>query len=185
MAYNNINFPTSGSYLVEYRVASQSGGGAISLDLNAGAIQLGSLPVPSTGGWQNWTTISHTVNVANAGTYNVGVFAQAGGWNLNWIRITKQGSSLLTSNTTTSKDVQSEDAKNNFTIFPNPVKDELRIAASVNLAGGLLRIYDIMGRQVLITTQATNRVNVAKLPTGVYTLLFTKDGKTISRRFIK
>jgi len=40
------------------------------------------------GGWQNWTTISHTVNI-NAGTYNVGVFAQQGGWNLNWIRFTK------------------------------------------------------------------------------------------------
>ncbi len=185
MAYNNINFPTSGSYLVEYRVASQSGGGTLSLDLNAGSIQLGSLPVPSTGGWQNWTTISHTVNVNTAGTYNVGVYAQAGGWNLNWIRITKQGTALMASNTAASKEVQEPDAVNNFTIFPNPVKDELRIATSENLAGGLLRIYDIMGRQVLMVPQAANRINVAKLPTGVYTLLFTKDGKTISRRFIK
>jgi beta-glucanase (GH16 family) len=88
MAYNSINFPSSGSYKVEYRVASLNGGGALSLDLNAGSIQLGSLNVPSTGGWQNWTTISHTVNI-NAGTYNVGVFAKAGGWNLNWIRFTK------------------------------------------------------------------------------------------------
>lgn len=185
MAYNNINFPTSGSYLVEYRVASQSGGGTLSLDLNAGSIQLGSLPVPSTGGWQNWTTISHTVNVNTAGTYNVGVYAQAGGWNLNWIRITKQGTALMASNMAASKEVQKPDAVNNFIIFPNPVKDELRIATSENLAGGLLRIYDIMGRQVLIATQATNRINVAKLPNGVYTLLFTKDGKTITRRFIK
>jgi beta-glucanase (GH16 family) len=88
MAYNSINFPSSGSYKVEYRVASLNGGGALSLDLNAGSIQLGGLNVPSTGGWQNWTTISHTVNI-NAGTYNVGVFAKAGGWNLNWIRFTK------------------------------------------------------------------------------------------------
>lgn len=86
MAYNSITFPTSGTYTVEYRVASQSGGGRLSLDLNGGAIVLGELAVPSTGGWQNWTTISHTVNV-NAGTYNLGVFAKAGGWNINWIRI--------------------------------------------------------------------------------------------------
>lgn len=87
MAYNSISFPTSGSYRVEYRVAS-TGGGALSLDLNAGSVQLGQLGVPNTGGWQNWTTVSHTVNI-NAGTYNVGVYAQQGGWNLNWIKFTK------------------------------------------------------------------------------------------------
>lgn len=87
MAYNSINFPTSGNYRVEYRVASPSGG-TLSLDLNAGTIQLGQLGVPATGGWQNWTTISHTVNI-NAGTYNVGVFAPRGGWNLNWIKFTR------------------------------------------------------------------------------------------------
>lgn len=88
MSYANINFPTSGSYKVEYRVASQSGGGILSLDLNAGAIQLGQLNVPSTGNWQSWTTISHTVNIT-AGTYSLGIYAAQGGWNINWIKITK------------------------------------------------------------------------------------------------
>lgn len=87
MAYANINFPSSGSYRVEYRVASP-GGGTLSLDLNAGSLQLGQVGVPATGGWQTWNTISHTVNV-NAGTYNLGIYAATGGWNLNWIRITK------------------------------------------------------------------------------------------------
>jgi len=87
MAYGNINFPTSGSYRVEYRVASV-GGARLSLDLNAGSIQLGQVTVPATGGWQSWTTVSHTVTI-NAGTYAVGVFAPVGGWNLNWIKFTK------------------------------------------------------------------------------------------------
>ncbi|WP_315823790.1 carbohydrate-binding protein [Paraflavitalea speifideaquila] len=184
MAYNNINFPTTGSYLVEYRVASLNGGGRLSLDLNAGSIQLGALNVPSTGGWQNWTTISHTVNV-NAGTYNVGVFAQAAGWNLNWIRITRQGAARIASNTTTDNERKTATGDVNFELFPNPVRDELRITTNQPLAGGLLRIYDLMGRQVMTSSTVTNRVNVAKLPTGVYTLLFTKDGKTITRRFVK
>lgn len=184
MAYNNINFPTTGTYLVEYRVASLSGGGRLSLDLNAGSIQLGALNVPSTGGWQNWTTISHTVNV-NAGTYNVGVFAQAAGWNLNWIRITRQGAARIASNTTSSSERKATDDKNTFEIFPNPVTDELRITTNESLAGGMLRIYDVMGRQVLTTTTVNNRVNVAKLAPGVYTLLYTKEGKTITRRFVK
>jgi len=87
MVYGNITFPSSGSYRVEYRVASPSGA-MLSLDLNGGSIQLGQAGIPATGGWQNWTTVSHTVTI-NAGTYNVGIYAPASGWNLNWIRFTK------------------------------------------------------------------------------------------------
>lgn len=85
MAYNNITIPTSGTYTIEYRVASPSGG-RLSADLNGGGIVLGELAIPATGGWQTWTTISHNVQI-NAGTYNFGLFAKAGGWNINWIRI--------------------------------------------------------------------------------------------------
>jgi beta-glucanase (GH16 family) len=88
MAYNNITIPTTGTYKVEYRVASLGGGGRLSLDVNAGANVLGYLDIPSTGGWQTWTTVSHTVTI-NAGTYNFGIYAQTGGFNLNWFRITK------------------------------------------------------------------------------------------------
>lgn len=87
MAHANINFPSSGTYKVEYRVASPSGA-SLSLDLNAGAIQLGQVNIPATGGWQTWATVSHNVSI-NAGTYSVGIFAPVGGWNINWIRFTK------------------------------------------------------------------------------------------------
>lgn len=88
MSYFSINIPTSGTYRVEYRVASPNATGRLSLDLNGGAVVLGNVGIPNTGGWQNWTTISHTVNI-NAGTYNFGIYAQTGGWNINWWRITK------------------------------------------------------------------------------------------------
>ena len=41
LVWNNVNFPTSGSYNIEYRVASGAGGGTISADLNAGSIPFG------------------------------------------------------------------------------------------------------------------------------------------------
>jgi beta-glucanase (GH16 family) len=88
LAYGAVTFPTSGTYRVEYRIASLNGGGTLSLDLNAGSVPLGQLGVPATGGWQNWATISHVVTI-NAGTYNPGVFAVQGGWNINWIRFTR------------------------------------------------------------------------------------------------
>lgn len=85
LAYNNVNIPASGNYTIRFRVASQ-GGGTLSNDLNGGAIVLGSLDIPDTGGWQNWQTISHTVHI-DAGNYSLGVYAVTGNWNLNWIEV--------------------------------------------------------------------------------------------------
>jgi hypothetical protein len=76
------------------RVASP-GGATASVDLNAGSIQLGNFTIPSTGGWQNWTNVTRTVTL-NAGTYNLGVFAQTAGWNFNWIEIVSAGTGGLT-----------------------------------------------------------------------------------------
>ena len=85
LAFNGLNIPTSGTYTIRFRVASQ-GGATVSADLNGGSIVLGSWSVPNTGGWQNWQTISHTVNI-NAGNYSLGVFATTGNWNLNWVEV--------------------------------------------------------------------------------------------------
>ncbi|VUD40229.1 Endoglucanase C307 [Thalassocella blandensis] len=86
MAYYGINFPYSGNYRFEFRVASPNSGRQISLDLNGGSIQLGTTEVPNTGGWQNWATASMTVYI-EAGTYDLGIFAPDGGWNINWFSI--------------------------------------------------------------------------------------------------
>lgn len=87
MAFTGLNIPTSGVYQIEYRVASPAAS-MFSSDLNAGTIQLGNVNVPATGGNQTWTTITQIVNL-NAGSYSFGIYAQQGGWSLNWFRITK------------------------------------------------------------------------------------------------
>jgi len=186
MAYNSINFPTTGAYKIEYRVASLNGGGKLSCDLNAGSIVLGQLDVPSTGGWQNWTTISHTVNVT-AGTYNFGVYAQAGGWNLNWIRITPLASAAQAARTDMVNSLVQNSMQTDkpFTIYPNPVRQQLNIISSESLAGGLVRIYDVLGKQVISARPASNQIDVSALAPGVYTLVFTKNQTRITKEFIK
>jgi len=91
MAYA-ITVPTSGSYTLQYRVASPNSNAVISSDCNAGATQLGTVAVPNTGGWQKWTTVTQTVTLP-AGTYNLRVFAKVGGFNLNWITVVSNTSS--------------------------------------------------------------------------------------------
>jgi beta-glucanase (GH16 family) len=87
MSYAGLKVQASGYYIIQYRVASLNGGGQLSADLNAGTTVLGVLDIPNTGGWQNWTTISHTVYL-EAGTHSFGIYAASGGWNINWWGIT-------------------------------------------------------------------------------------------------
>ncbi|HYC86785.1 MAG TPA: carbohydrate-binding protein [Chryseosolibacter sp.] len=81
-----VNVPTAGSYKIQYRVASQNGGGSIRFERAGGSPVFGTISVPSTGGWQTWTTISHNVDLP-AGEQEVAIAASAGGFNINWFNI--------------------------------------------------------------------------------------------------
>jgi hypothetical protein len=187
MAYSPLVFPTSGTYKIEYRVASVNAGGQLSLDLNGGDIVLGTMDIPSTGGLQNWTTISHYVYV-NAGTYEPGIYAVSGGWNLNWIRITPLASTTAQAarsdmmNTLINNSVQTGKA---FTIYPNPVKQQLNITSGESLAGGTIRIFDLSGKLVITAMPSSNSIDVSALAPGVYTLVFTKNKTRITKEFVK
>lgn len=176
MAYFNINFPTSGSYVIEYRVASAVSGARISSDLSAGTIQLGAVNIPNTGGWQNWQTVSQTVNV-NAGTYNFGIYIQNSGVNLNWFRITKSGAALAAKSVSTDK-IES------LTVYPSPTESELFFSAEVS--GANVSVINSQDGATVSSQKANgNSINVAGLKNGIYLILVEKDGIKTVRRFVK
>lgn len=186
LAYNNVNFPTSGNYLLEYRVASPSGG-TLSSDLNAGAVPLGSTAIPATGGWQNWTTVSRTVYV-NAGTYNFGVFAQTGGWNLNWIRITPTGSARAATITATNTGTSSTE----LAVYPNPYMAgplTIQLPNQSLAAPSQVQILDAKGGTVWQTTAfgATVPVdNDLHLSSGLYLIQVTNStGKATQKLLVQ
>ena len=90
MSYSNspITIAQSGSYIIEFRVASQNGGGRLAFEEAGGNPVYGTLNIGATGGWQNWQTLSMTVNLP-AGTHRFGINSQQGGWNLNWFKVKK------------------------------------------------------------------------------------------------
>lgn len=178
MAYNNINFPTTGTYLIEYRVASAVTGAKLSSDLNAGAIVLGTVNVPNTGGWQNWQTISQTVTV-NAGTYNFGIFIQASGVNINWIRISRVGSGAKLQTALAA----GENVNNVIAIYPNPTSDYLHF--STPLTAARVTIYNTAGNVVLQSTANGDTLEVNSLPSGVYLISIESQEKKIVKRFVK
>ena len=176
MAYNSINFPTSGSYLIEYRVASAVNGAVLSSDLNAGSIILGNVNVPNTGGWQNWQTVSQTVNV-NAGTYNFGIYIQNSGVNLNWFRITKVGNAAARTESV-------EEPKEMFVIYPNPVETTLFFTADVQ--NSKITIVDAQtGTFIPVNKGDGKSIDVSSLKPGIYSVLVDHNGQMEERRFIK
>jgi len=187
MAYANINFPTSGTYKVEYRVASASTGGQLSLDLNSGSTVLGYVNIPATGGWQTWTTVSHNVNVT-AGTYSLGIYAQTGGWNINWIRITKVSTAAAA--TVAAVNVKNPALENKVAekapvLYPNPVATSLNLKGDFNQPGGIITIYDLNGKQVLNAQGGVSNIKVDALPAGTYLLVYTKGEKKVTQKFVK
>lgn len=184
MAYTGINFPVTGRYRVEYRVASMNGGGRLALETNSGQTVFGYVDINATGGWNNWTTVSHEVNV-NAGTYDIGIAARVGGWNINWFRITSLSGNKLTDNTARKISPTVKEETNDLTLYPNPVKDILQLRSKYNLSGQPVQILNSNGSIVLTTTIKNNTVNVANIPPGIYTLIINHTVKKLSGRFIR
>ncbi|WP_299315006.1 beta-1,3-glucanase family protein [uncultured Aquimarina sp.] len=180
MAFSNITFPTSGNYLIEYRVASLVNDARFSTDLDAGTTVLGEVSIPNTGGWQNWTTVSHTVNI-NAGTYPLGVYAVTDGWNINWIKITRQAIQRFDD----SDDIQKDDLK--IIVYPNPVIEQLNIYGVSSKSG--VFIVDVSGKIInKIQTLKGNdviKVDVSSLQSGTYFIKVYQNNTWKISRFIK
>lgn len=180
MAYPAITIPAAGTYTIEYRVASQSGGGTLRFELAGGTPVYGTLAVPSTGGWQTWTTISHTVTLS-AGSQSFAIYAVAGGWNINWFRIT-QGLKSAGSDESLTEIVVGSDV----ILYPNPVESTLNIVSGSEIKE--ISIVDVLGKTVYrdaAISQNEVQIEVNNLKRGVYFIgIVDESGKTI-KQFIK
>lgn len=89
-----VNILTTGSYNVDFRVASL-GGSANAFQLKSGNNVLCTVNVPDTGDWQNWTTVSAKVDL-QAGSQTLRVLCGNSAWNMNWIEFKTAGQTLPT-----------------------------------------------------------------------------------------
>lgn len=88
-----VNVVSSGSYLLEARVAAAGPGGTFHVE-GHGRDLTGPLAVPSTGDWQAWTTVSKVVTLQEGPQVLRLIFDASGSCcvgNLNWFRISSTG----------------------------------------------------------------------------------------------
>ena len=88
MSYTYVNLPpsASGHYEISLRVASENLSGGIRIEQPGGAKVYANMFAPSTGGWQNWTTLKTIVSLPQ-GIQGIALVSTGGQWNVNWIQI--------------------------------------------------------------------------------------------------
>jgi hypothetical protein len=78
-----VNAASAGTYTVSFRVAAPAAvTDALHLSSASGANLSGNVSIPATGGWQDWSTVTATVQLA-AGHQTLAVDQDNGGWNIN------------------------------------------------------------------------------------------------------
>ena len=191
---------SSSKYTVDFRVASESNGGKISLSLveensSREYVVLSEVDFPSTGGWQEWTTI--TANLENnmpKGIFNLRLKVLDGGFNMNWMNFRDIDSDLdgvgdstdQCPNTPTGSKVDVNGCK----IFELPVnnyKVEVASATCIGNSDGVIDLsvedasFDytvtITGKDNITITGTNKTASVTGLAKGTYEVCFTVDGQ--------
>lgn len=85
-----VSVATAGTYTLDLRVAAPWGA-SMHVEFN-GSNKTGAITLPSTAGWQSWTSVRKTVTLA-AGTQTMRVVFDTGNANLNYIDVSSGGSS--------------------------------------------------------------------------------------------
>jgi uncharacterized repeat protein (TIGR02059 family) len=81
-----VNVTKSDMYTVLIRTASATNGGLGVIQApDATVLDLDTVPLPPTGGWQSWMTVYALINLEE-GTQRLRFYASTSGYNLNWIQ---------------------------------------------------------------------------------------------------
>ncbi len=87
-----VNVNATGRYDIDVRVAQEGHGGTFHIEVN-GTDVTGPITVPSTGGWDTWTTVTIPSVWLNSGEQVWRVVMDSNGYggatgNINWISVT-------------------------------------------------------------------------------------------------
>jgi len=171
-----VTTPASGNYTLNLRVASPNAGANVTLQVNG--TNAGNVQVPITGGWQNWQTISTSINL-EAGTQTVRLTSTADSFNINWLEVTN----------TAAKSINSE-ILSQISFYPNPVVDQLNIElGEIGFMVDGIEVITING-QTLNQTPFNGAekmvINTANYAPGIYLVRIKSKNQTVAvKKFIK
>ena len=75
-------------------------------------------------------------------------------------------------------------SSNKFSIYPNPTNTGFVNINSTNNELIKVRVFDVLGKQVLQSNVANNKLNVSSLNTGIYILKLTQNNATVTKKLV-
>jgi len=173
----DLDLIKSGTYILNYRVASKKGGGSIEFVVDG--VSHDTTAVDATGGWQVYKTLSATVSLSS-GSHKIRVNALSGGWNFNWFEL------VLDKEDTLSQD--DFDKKDDIGMYPNPVSNNLTVFMPISKFNEYT-IFDISGRvyKQSVIKKNTEKLNIdlSNLSKGIYLISLKGNQLTKTFKFIK
>ncbi|HLF50734.1 T9SS type A sorting domain-containing protein [Flavobacterium sp.] len=76
------------------------------------------------------------------------------------------------------------DAIDGLSMYPNPLSGKILNFSSAANADMSIKVYDVLGKEVLSSKVINNTVVVSNLNSGVYIVKITEEGKTATRKLI-
>ncbi len=156
----------SGTYTLEYRIASAADSGQIELITKGDTLSVLNLPV--TGSWDIWQSVQTAVQLSE-GPQIIRIYASRGGFRLNWIQLSP----------TTGMDNNGENIVEEFRLsqnYPNPFNPSTIITYQIPKSRHVrLTVYDLLGREIMTLVNEEMRpgsyqatFNGTNLASGVY-----------------
>ncbi len=129
-----VNVPTTGQYILSYRVASLGGGGSFNLYELSNNTVYDTVSVSDTGGWQNWVTVKRAVTLT-AGKHTFGIKVVTGGFNFNWFKIEDVGAASSVSSTSSSKSSSSAPSVSSSSLSSSSKSSVVSSSSSTSSSG--------------------------------------------------
>ncbi|MFT4604355.1 MAG: endoglucanase [Rhodothermales bacterium] len=175
-----VQVATTGQYDIAARVASQPGGGSLVISMAGGV--LGTISVPSTGGWQSWRTVSVTSVPLEAGAHMLRLaVGRKGDFNLNTVTFTEASGVSV-------EDPQDLPDFRLDALYPNPTSGGFTVQYAVAQPGAVqIEVFDVTGRRVLVENHTRpsgthqEALNTASFPSGIYAVRLTSSTRTDTR----
>jgi hypothetical protein len=137
-----VNVTEAGKYDIEFRVASQQTGTAISLMADSVDVT-GKLVVPNTGGWQTWKSVTKTKVALTSGKKILRLNSLAQYANINYILFSQSATGTEKWTEALPKEISL------YQNYPNPFNPTTNIRYDVPKDSYvLIKVYNILGKEV-------------------------------------